>query len=156
MIQVDIPGRQVYRLDYLVLDLNGTISLDGNLIDGVADRLQALRSRLDISIVTADTLGQAQETGKALNVRIHKLNRGQEQAQKADYVRQLGAENTVSIGNGANDVLMLQESALGICVLGPEGASAEAVTSCDVVVTDINRALDLLLKPERLIATLRK
>jgi len=41
-------------------------------------------------------------------------------------------------------------------VLGPEGASVESVTSCDVIVRDINVALDLLIKPERLIAMLRK
>jgi soluble P-type ATPase len=50
---------------------------------------------------------------------------------------------------------MLKESRLGICVLGPEGTSSEAISNCDLVISNINAALDLLLNPERLIATLR-
>jgi soluble P-type ATPase len=51
---------------------------------------------------------------------------------------------------------MLKESAVGICIVGKEGAAVEAVMSADLVTFDINDALDLLLKPERLVATLRK
>jgi len=40
-------------------------------------------------------------------------------------------------------------------VVGPEGAAAELVGVADVVVTDILAALDLLLHPLRLTATLR-
>jgi len=68
----------------------------------------------------------------------------------------LGKEKCVAIGNGANDVLMLKQSAIGICVIGKEGASSEAVQHSDIVVYDINDALDLLLNPKRIIATLRK
>ncbi len=156
MIEVSIPGQRIYRIEHLVLDLNGTISLDGNVIEGVAERLDALHSLLDISIVTADTRGRAKELGNSLQVKIHKVDPGNEQDQKRSLVQQLGSESTVSIGNGANDVSMLRESILGICVLGPEGASADAMTSGDLVVPGINAALDLLTKPERLIATLRE
>ena len=156
MIEVSIPGQRIYRLEHLVLDLNGTISLDGSIIDGVNERLGALRGLLDIIIVTADTRGSAQELGKSLRVKIHKVDPGDEPAQKLTLVQQLGSESTVSIGNGSNDASMLKESILGICVLGPEGTSSEAITNCDLVISDINAALDLLLNPERLIATLRK
>jgi P-type E1-E2 ATPase len=156
LIEVNIPGRRIYRLEHLVLDLNGTISLDGNIIDGVPERLDTLRSLLDIWIVTADTRGRAQGLGNSLRVKIHKVDPGNEQDQKLSLVQQLGSESTASIGNGSNDAYMLRESILGICVLGPEGASVEAITGCDVVVPNINAALDLLIKPERLIATLRE
>jgi len=139
-----------------VLDLNGTITLDGNIIEGVPKRLELLRDLVDIIIVTADTRGKAQELGQGLRVQIYKVNPGGEQAQKFKLLQQLGRETTVSIGNGSNDVSMLKESILGICVLGPEGASSEAIANCDLAIADINAALDLLLKPERLIATLRK
>jgi soluble P-type ATPase len=39
--------------------------------------------------------------------------------------------------------------------MGPEGTSTEALRAADVVVMSINDALDLLLHPERLKATLR-
>ena len=156
MIEIDIPGKGVYRFEHLVLDLNGTISLDGAVIEGVSERLELLRRLVDIVIVTADTQGKAKELGKDLRVEIHILHPGDEQEQKFRLVRQLGSEVTVSMGNGSNDASMLKESGLGICILGPEGASSETMANCDLVISDINAALDLLLKPGRLIATLRR
>jgi len=156
LIEITIPGGGQHRFEHLVLDLNGTISLNGDIIEGVPERLESLRSMVDILIVTADTRGRAQELRKSLRVEIHKVDLGEEQAQKLKLVQQLGSETTVSIGNGSNDASMLKESILGICVLGPEGTSSEAMANCDLVISDINAALDLLLKPERLIATLRR
>jgi len=156
LIEIDVPGKGVYRFEHLVLDLNGTISLDGAVIEGVPERLELLRRLVDIVIVTADTRGKAQELGEDLRVKIHILHPGDEQEQKFRLVRQLGSEVTVSMGNGSNDVSMLKESGLGICILGPEGASSETMANCDLVISDINAALDLLLKPGRLIATLRR
>jgi len=156
LVEIDIPGRGVYRFEHLVLDLNGTISLDGAIIEGISERLELLRRLVDIVIVTADTQGKARELGQELRVEIHILHPGDEQEQKLRLVRQLGRDTAVSMGNGANDALMLKESILGICIIGPEGASSEAIACCDLVTVDINAALDLLLKPQRLIATLRR
>ncbi len=156
MIEIDIPGRRIYRFEHLVLDLNGTIALDGAIIEGVPGRIEGLRELVEIIVVTADTRGKAQELGKDLRVKIHILGPGDEQGQKLGLLRELGSEATVSMGNGANDASMLKESILGICILGPEGASSEAMAGCDLVIPDINAALDLLLKPHRLIATLRR
>jgi len=156
LIEIYIPGQRVYRLEHLVLDLNGTISLDDHIIEGVLERLDLLRNLLNILIVTADTRGRVQESEKRLRVKTHSVDSSDEQAQKLNLVQQLGSETTISIGNSSNDASMLKESILGICVLGPEGASIEAITNCNLVVPDINAALDLLIKPERLIATLRK
>ena len=156
MIELDIPGRGQLKLMSLVLDVNGTIAFEGNLIPGVEERLTTLKSLLNISMITADTYGKAPALAKQLDITMYKLTPGDEDNQKLRYVRQLVSEHTVSIGNGANDALMLGEAKIGICILGPEGAAAEAVTGSDVVVTDINLALDLLLNPRRLVATLRK
>lgn len=67
----------------------------------------------------------------------------------------MGAAGVAAIGNGANDAKMLETAALGIAVLGPEGLAVETLHAANVVVPHINDALDLLLKPVRLIATLR-
>ena len=66
----------------------------------------------------------------------------------------LGAR-TVAFGNGANDALMLRKARLGICVMHGEGASLQALLASDVLVASAEEALDLLLKPARLVATLR-
>jgi len=156
LITITIPGRGQLRLDHLVLDLNGTIALDGNIIEGIMERLDLLRELLKIIIVTADTRGKAHELESRFNLQVCRVDRGDEQDQKLKLIHKLGKETTISIGNGSNDALMLKESVLGICVIGPEGAAAEALASCDVVTCDINAAIDLLLNPERLIATMRK
>ena len=43
MIKIEIPGREAIVVEHLVLDYNGTIAEDGDLIKGVEDRLTALR-----------------------------------------------------------------------------------------------------------------
>ena len=156
MIEITIPGRGNYKFKHLVLDLNGTIALDGEIIEGVEGRLRQISRLLNISIVTADTHGSAQRLEGGLDINISRIEAGREDAQKLALVQQLGKENTICIGNGSNDVSMLKESALGICVAGREGVSVEAIMSSDLMVSDINDALDLLLKPDRLVATLRK
>ena len=156
MKEITIPGRGNYRLRHLVLDLNGTIALDGKIIEGVEERLNQLSSILNICIVTADTYGSARQLEENLGIKIYRIERGKEDAQKLTLVQELGKENTTCIGNGSNDASMLRECILGICIAGQEGASIEAVTKSDLIVANINDALDLLLKPTRLIATLRR
>lgn len=156
MIEVTIPGRGKYKFEHLVLDLNGTVALDGSILEGVPERLDLLGSLVDITIVTADTRGRAQELGKSSRVKIYRVDPGDERTEKLRLVQQLGKETAVSVGNGSNDSFMLKESSPGICILGPEGASSEAMANSDLVTADINAALDLLLNPERLIASWRR
>ena len=67
----------------------------------------------------------------------------------------LGAERTACIGNGRNDRAMLEKAGLGILVIQEEGAAVESLLAADVACRDILAALQLLLHPLRLVATLR-
>jgi P-type E1-E2 ATPase len=155
MLEVDIPSRGLLRLEYLVLDVNGTIALDGQLLPSVHERLGQLSRLLDMWLVSADTQGTLVELADVLQIKWRLLQKGNEATQKAVLVGELGAERVVAIGNGANDAMMLRQAALGIAVLGGEGLSAACLTAADVVVPSIESALDLLLYPRRLVATLR-
>jgi P-type E1-E2 ATPase len=155
MLEIVIPSRGVLRLEYLVLDVNGTIALDGQLIPGVGERLDKLGELLGIWLVSADTQGTLASLAASLKVQVRRLQPGDEAAQKAGLVEELGADKVVAIGNGANDVAMLHQAALGIAVLGGEGLALDCLNVADVIVLDIEAALDLLLWPRRLIATLR-
>ena len=86
---------------------------------------------------------------------VEVLPLGAQDEQKRNVISKLGVRTTAAIGNGKNDALMLKESILGIVVCQLEGASTMAINAADIVTTDINNALDLLLHPLRLIATLR-
>ena len=156
MIRLDIPGWRTLELEQLLLDLNGTIALDGEILPGVAERLDALSACLSVYLVTADTQGRATETGEQLGIRLLRIGAGDEAGQKRALVQHLDAQRVVAIGNGANDVQLLSLAAVGIAVLGPEGLAVGTMQAADVVVSRIEDALDLLLYPGRLIATLRR
>lgn len=155
MITIDIPGRGMLQLKYIVLDYNGTMAKDGMLLPGVEERLNRLSDGMEVYILTADTFGKCRDQCKGIKGTVQILSQPIGAGEKEAFVKRLGAEHTVAVGNGANDRLMLAKAALGIVVLGPEGTSVQALQNADVVVGDINEGLDLLLYPKRLIATLR-
>jgi len=156
VIEITIPGRGNYAIKSVVLDLNGTIALDGNIIRGVKEKVAMLSQKLNIFLVTADTNKTAERLVRDLPITLYKIKEAEENDQKLRVILKKGNNNTASIGNGCNDVSMLKESAIGICIVGGEGASAEAMMASDLVVATIHDALDLLLKPHRLRATLRR
>jgi P-type E1-E2 ATPase len=156
VIEIAIPGRTTFRITYLILDLNGTIAVDGTLMPGVQERLIELSKSVEIIVVTADTNRNAERLLMNLPVAVHTIGETDEGVQKERLVSQKGKERTVCVGNGSNDVLMIKESAIGICIVGREGASAQAVMAADLVVSSITDALELLLKPHRMKASLRR
>ncbi len=138
---------------HLVLDVNGTLTNRGELIDGVAKRVAALGARLEVHVLSADTFGTLASVATELDLHPHAISTGKE---KAQYLAELGAGRCAAIGNGANDAAMLEAAVLGIAVVGPEGAAASAIGSAEIVCTSITDALDLLLDERALIATLRR
>ena len=156
MIELNIPGRGLLKLENLVTDVNGTLAVDGQLIEGVQQKIEALKDKLTIHMLTADTHGKQASIDQQLNLTAVRIKPGNEAGQKADYVRQLGAETVIALGQGANDAGMLKEAALGICVFSLEGTAGETLLSADLVAPDVNTALDLLNKPLRITASLRK
>ncbi|MBI3985987.1 MAG: ATPase P [Lentisphaerae bacterium] len=146
------PGHKPIRLEALVCDFTGTLSLDGKLLPGVAAALRLLARRLRLIVATADTFGTARKALAGLPVELHPIKTGRD---KARLVAELGAKQVAAIGNGHNDVAMARKAALSIAVIGPEGAAGALVEEADIVVRDVREALSLLLHPLRLTATLR-
>ena len=155
MIALDVPGFGGLRLHSAVLDFNGTLALDGRVLPGVAPRVRALAAQLAVHVVTADTTGTAARALARLPVDVRILGAARQAAAKVAVVRRLGARSVVAIGNGRNDAGMLARAALGIAICGAEGCAVDALTAARVTCTDIRDALDLLLTPLRLVATLR-
>jgi P-type E1-E2 ATPase len=149
---IDIPGEGTMTLEHVVLDVNGTLTNRGELLDGVAERLAAISADMRIHVATADTFGAADDLAARLGIPMTRIGTG---ADKERLVARLGAERTAAIGNGRNDAAMLRAARLGIAVIGPEGAAAAAVLAADVVCGDIRDALDLLLDDRVLRATFR-
>ena len=155
MIEVAIPGYRTLQLEYLVLDHNGTLAVDGILKPGVKACLQKLSENLIIYVVTADTFGKAASQLEGVPCELTILPAGNQDTGKLEFIQKLGKERTCCMGNGRNDRLMLAEAALGVAVILEEGAAVETISSADVVCAGIVPALELLLHPLRLTATLR-
>jgi soluble P-type ATPase len=154
-MKIVIPGREPLDLEYLLLDANGTVTFDGSLIEGVLQRLDELAGSLKLIVITADTLGTANKNLAALPGELMIIEGDRGALKKKELVQCLGPDKCAAVGNGENDRLMLEEAALGVVVIGPEGASSKTVTAADAVAVDILQALDLFLRPSRLEATLR-
>ena len=154
-MRIKIPGYGELVLSHLVMDYNGTLAIDGRLIEGVREALIKLSESLSLHVLTADTFGIAKEGLEGIPCRLTILPKDDQQGGKLGFVQNLGAGQVAAIGNGRNDQLMLKEAALGIAVILEEGTSVQTLQSADVVCRSIVSALELLLNPLRLTATLR-
>lgn len=152
MIRIDIPHRGIIELQHAVFDINGTLATDGIPILGVVDRLKELAAHLSLHALSAGTHGNMAELEHILGLPIQIIKSGEE---KMRYVQQLDPERVIAFGNGMNDIGMLRVAAIGVAILSSEGMAAKILPSADVIALGPVDAIDLVLKPKRLVATLR-
>ena len=163
-VVLELPGYMVggpgpMEVHNLVSDFTGTISVDGDLVPGVAERLEEL-ARRDVRIyyMTADTHGKVHEALANSPVEILKVTVGDE---KPDKIREIGFDmnHTVVMGNGKNDLEMFKIAHVGVAVMEGEGLNGGllgmAIEFKWPVVRNALDALDLLLLPKRFQATTR-
>lgn len=155
MIKIDIPGIKEITIENLVLDYNGTIAYNGKVLPGVMEILQRLKSKVTVYVLTADTYGTVKKEFENTGIEVHILQKDQGTLEKYEFVKHIGLNKTLSIGNGNNDVSMLKESILSIGIIGREGCSSKVLMAADILVTDILDALALLEDPIKIKATLR-
>ena len=152
MIRIDIPQRGTIELEHAVFDVNGTLAVDGMPVHGVVDRLQALAGLLSLHALTAGTHGNIAELERSLGMPLQIIRTGED---KERFVQQLGPDSVIAFGNGTNDAPMLRLAAIGVAVMAAEGVSIAALQAADVLAHGPIDAIDLVLNPKRLIATLR-
>lgn len=156
MVSIDIPGWGNVEIENVVLDLNGTLATDGKIPSDMKKKINSLAGQVKIYVLTADTQGTAAEEIREMKVELIKIEGKESKEGKLNFLKSLDLEKTLAMGNGNNDQLILKEAALGIAILGDEGVSVMALKQADIVIKNLSDALDLLLKPKRLIATLRE
>jgi P-type E1-E2 ATPase len=115
-----------------------------------------LRGLVTVHLLTADTHGRQAAIDEQLSLTAVRVKPGGESKQKADYVRRLGEERCAAIGQGANDAEMIAVAKLGVCVMSIEGIAKETLLASDLVLPNILSAFELLEKPKRIVASLRK
>lgn len=151
---VAVPSWGSVKLENLVLDLNGTLTESGSFIPGVLDYLEKLKARgFKIYVLSGDTRGTLTQAFPGSPDIDWVVTRAAHE--KRVFVESIGAERTVCVGNGNIDVEMFKVARLSICTIQAEGATTKALLEADIVVTHINHALEILLDPDKVIATLR-
>ena len=154
MKTIVIPGHGTFELENVVLDLNGTVTETGTFIPGVVEGFEALRrAGFRIFVLSGDTKGTLAQTFKGFPyIQAVLAKTGQD---KRAFVESIGPEHTVCIGNGNIDVEMFKVARLSLCTIQAEGSTTKAMIEADIVVTHIKHAMEILLDPHKLIATLR-
>jgi soluble P-type ATPase len=158
-ITIDIPGFGKIQINAILSDYTGTLAFSGKLVAGVRDRLLRLAKQVDIHVVTADSFGTAEKELKGLPLVCKRLDGEKEDVQKRRYAMELNPRHVACFGNGNNDRLHLkvvkEAGGLAVAVDNGEGCALEAIPNANVFVVGAANALDLLLEPTRLRATLR-
>jgi len=156
MILLDIPGYKSITIKNVVFDYNGTIAEDGRLIIGIKEKIEELVGKgVNVFILTADTYGTVAEQCKLLSAKVEFFDKENASENKREIVKKLGYDHTVTIGNGRNDIEMFQQSIISIAVIGLEGCFAKTLMTADIVVNSPIDAINLLVKPNRMKATMR-
>ena len=157
MYELNVPGYKTFRLEHIVFDFNGTLAEGGQLIKGLKDRLCALSNDLKVHIVTADTFNTVRQEFSNTDIHIEiidKKSRGIDY--KKDFIKELGKNTVIAVGNGNNDAKMLNTAELGVAVIGKEGAAVSSILNSDIIVNDIKDVFNIIDNPQKLIATLRR
>jgi soluble P-type ATPase len=158
-IAIDIPGFGKRQIRTIISDYTGTLSRRGKLSPGVKSRLLRLQKLVDVKIVTADTYGMAAHQLKRIAA-PHFLKRASGQdKEKRDFAKQFDLLHVAAFGNGNNDRLLLRAvksaGGLAIAVDNGEGVALDALLAVHIFISGAANALDLLLNPNALKATLR-
>lgn len=159
-IQIDIPGFRTLNITAVCSDYTGTLSLEGQLLHGVKRRLHELAELVEIHVVTSDTRGTARQELKGIPLELKIISGQKHDRLKNNYMKtQFDPKHTVVLGNGRNDRLWMrtvkESGGLSIAIDAGEGCAVEAMTNADIFLIGSTSALDLLLDPDRIKATLR-
>jgi soluble P-type ATPase len=159
-IVIEIPGAGRLDIRTIVSDYSGTLSCGGRLVAGVEERLLKLQEFVDIHVLTSDTFGTARGELNGIPLRLEILSMENHDVQKQEYIRsRCNPRHVAAFGNGNNDRLFLktvkEAGGLAVAVDNGEGCSIDAVVNAHLLISGAASALELLLEPDRLIATLR-
>lgn len=149
-----IPGVGQLEIKTIILDLNGTLSVGGEIVDGVKERLLKLRELgYRVLFFTGNTRNDADGIATELGIEWQLARTAED---KARLAQELEPETCATIGNGRIDLELVKTVKLGILTMQAEGVHVQTLLAADIVVPTINDALDLFIDPQRLVATLRK
>lgn len=155
VIALHIPEFGEFEIAHVVFDFNGTLAHNGVIQATTRELLHGLAQVAELHIITADTHGTLRQEIAGLPLHAQVIAGPIGADEKRRVIEALGANRTIAVGNGRNDVAMLHVAALALVIAGPEGVAREALLAADVIFPTIDDALSSLINTRRLLATLR-
>ena len=152
-MEISIPNNGNLNINHVLLDLNGTLAVGGNLIEGVKERVEELRDQYKLILLSSNTRGGADKLASELGIQFIETKTG---VDKQKIAEDLDPITCAAIGNGLIDLELIQTAHLGIVTMQGEGVHIKTLLAADIVVPSVNDALDLFIDRNKLIATLRK
>ncbi|RHY53560.1 hypothetical protein DYB34_006566 [Aphanomyces astaci] len=128
------------------LDLVGITGIEDRLQDGVADALQCFRlAGIKVWMLTGDRPDTAVNIGHATQLISNDMQVVQISTKEfiVDLVRRKTGVMTLAVGDGANDVPMIQRAHVGVGIMGAEGQ--QAANASDYSIPEFQSLKRLLL-----------
>lgn len=140
-------------LSKIILDLNGTLTVNGQIPKGVPERIKKLQKLgFEIIILSGDARGNASQIAKKLNVKCIVANGSKE---KSKEIKQLNPKECIAVGNARIDIGMLKLAKVSILTLQAEGVHTKTIKYADIIIPSINDALDLFIDSKNFLATMK-
>ncbi len=153
-MKYEVPYGETTEIDTIILDLNGTLSVNGKIPEGTKERLHKLRDLgFKVILFTGDQRGTAKDMCEDLAIDYRITDTG---ADKEKEMLKLETDKCAAIGNARIDIGTFKHAKLSILTLQAEGIHTEAIKHVDIIVPSITGALDLFLNKDSLCATLRE
>ena len=153
-MKYEVPHGIAYEIETIVLDLNGTLSVHGKILEGVKQRISKLNELgFKIILFTGNQRGTADQLCDELGIEFKVTQTGK---QKEEEMLKLDINKCAAIGNARIDIGTFKHAKLSILTLQAEGIHTKTLNHADIVVPSIIDALDLFLNKDSLCATLRE
>ncbi|MGZ2370540.1 HAD family hydrolase [Ancylomarina sp. YFZ004] len=150
----DVPGVGIIEIDTLVVDSNGTISVKGEIVPGVVERIHKIQAMgVNVVMISSDQRGNARALAQSSGITYYEAANGRE---KEDVLISLGSNNVAAIGNARTDIGLFVKSVISIATLQGEGIHKDIIDHVDVIMPSINDALDFFLDSNTFIATMKR
>lgn len=153
-VRYDVPEVGEVTIKTVILDLNGTLSINGTISDRTKELLKELTKReVEIVLLTGDQRGTAKALCSELDISFVRCKNS---AEKSEASKRFDKNTTAAIGNARIDIGTFENAIVSIATLQAEGIHAEIIPYVDIIVPTIENALEILLDPNSFAATMRK
>jgi len=150
----NIPQSESFEINTIVLDLNGTLTVNGILSEDTKQLIIKLKDlEYKIVLISGDIRGNAKTIADELDI---ELLLGKTSNEKALQMKNFDKETTAAIGNARIDIGTFENARLSVATLQAEGIHTGILQHVDIIVPNINNALNLFIEKKSLEGTLRE